>query len=674
MTAMAGTRTAQVSGPACDHPAICPGARTPLQVKTVLFPQAEAPMSQRSILMLVASAALASACSSSAGSTTGKTASPCVDGATLPCDCPDGGKGARTCAAGTFGSCTCADAGTAITDASLPDAGSGPADSSEDLGSAELPGPDGATTNCPGGAGCACGANVDCQSGLCIDDPNVNGGKACARNCIDSCPDGYACAQVSNASGDVVSILAETVPEWLFADMGTMGVGGVSNGIYPTDSAKQVEYILTDSATRFLFVENEEQLDKFLEVRERCPSVVKAFIFDMEGLADFQDPQIMSFDRLLELGAAYDKANPDAWEALVAASKPEELALLVYTSGTTGPPKGVMLTHDNLAWTASVLRDLTKIEAGGRSLSYLPLSHIAEQMATIHGPITGGACVYYAESIDKIADNLKEVRPTLFFGVPRIWEKFYAAIQQKMGQATGAKARIAKWARGVGERVTRLRCEGKEPSGVLAIEYKLADRLVFTPLKEAIGLDQATCLVSGAAPIGKEVLSFFGTLDVFIQEIYGQSEDTGPTSFNLMGRTKIGSVGIVLPGVTVGEGAVVAAGAVVTRDVPPNAIVAGNPAQVVGYVDTGTGEAAVISAASAAGTISYSSMAAPASTRCRRSTPPPAPPPARPATADPPPKTPECRSPWAPFPNPAPAVQRNRIQPPATPGCSCAAP
>ena len=148
--------------------------------------------------------------------------------------------------------------------------------------------------------------------------------------------------------GDVGSVLANTVPEWNYADFGILCAGGVSSGIYPTDSAKQVEYILTDSASRFLFVENEEQLDKFLEVRERCPSVVKAFIFDMEGLADFQDPQIMSFDRLLELGAAYDKANPDAWEALVAASKSEELALLVYTSGTTGPPKGSMISHRNV--------------------------------------------------------------------------------------------------------------------------------------------------------------------------------------------------------------------------------------------------------------------------------------------------------------------------------------
>src|SRR5688500_2886382 len=148
--------------------------------------------------------------------------------------------------------------------------------------------------------------------------------------------------------GQVVSVLAETVPEWLYVDMGTTAVGGVSNGIYPTDSAKQVEYILSDSRSRFLFAENEEQLDKFLEVRERCPMVAKVFVFDMEGLADFSDPQVMPFDELLTLGREHDAANPGLWEKLVGGSKAEELGLLVYTSGTTGPPKGSMLSHRNV--------------------------------------------------------------------------------------------------------------------------------------------------------------------------------------------------------------------------------------------------------------------------------------------------------------------------------------
>src|SRR5688572_10652807 len=137
---------------------------------------------------------------------------------------------------------------------------------------------------------------------------------------------GMGLVSLGLARGDVVSILAETVPEWLYIDMGTMGAGGISNGIYPTDAAKQVEYILNDSRSRFIFVENEEQLDKFLEVRGRCPQVAKAFILDLEGLAEFSDPQVMPFDELMSQGRAYDKAHPGKWEELVAGAKADELA------------------------------------------------------------------------------------------------------------------------------------------------------------------------------------------------------------------------------------------------------------------------------------------------------------------------------------------------------------
>ncbi|HZB52707.1 MAG TPA: AMP-binding protein, partial [Reyranella sp.] len=186
--------------------------------------------------------------------------------------------------------------------------------------------------------------------------------------------------------GQVVSVLAETVPEWLYVDMGSTAVGGVSNGIYPTDSAKQVEYILNDSRTRFLFVENEEQLDKFLEIRERCPDLVKVFVFDMEGLADFNDPMVMAFDELLELGRAYDKANPELWEKLVASSRAEELAILVYTSGTTGPPKGAMLSHRNVIFQLSNADAFIPMEKDGEQLAFLPLCHVAERTFTAFLP------------------------------------------------------------------------------------------------------------------------------------------------------------------------------------------------------------------------------------------------------------------------------------------------
>jgi long-chain acyl-CoA synthetase len=263
---------------------------------------------------------------------------------------------------------------------------------------------------------------------------------------------------------------------------------------------------------------------------------------------DSRDPRVIGFDAFLATGKAVDTERLDQ---RIASLEPGGLASLIYTSGTTGPPKGVMLSHDNLAFTASLAQELAGAGASDCSLSYLPLSHIAEQMFTIHGSITMGGSVYFAESLEKVPENLKEVQPTLFFGVPRIWEKFHAKVSGGIANAKGPKRRLVEWARRVGLRVSQLRMKGREPVGLLALEYKAAKRLVFDKLKPAMGLGRARFCVSGAAPIAKEVLEFFASLDVVILEVYGQSEDCGPTSCNLVGRTKLGTVGPPAAGVTV---------------------------------------------------------------------------------------------------------------------------
>ena len=260
--------------------------------------------------------------------------------------------------------------------------------------------------------------------------------------------------------GDVVSILAETVPEWLYADMGTMGAGGVTNGIYPTDSAKQVDYILNDSRSRFLFVENDEQLDKFLEVRERCPTIAKVFVFDMEGLADFSDPLVMPFDELLALGRAHDTAHPGLWEELVAGSKAEELALLVYTSGTTGPPKGAMLSHRNVIFQLRNADAFIPLGTDDEQLAFLPLCHIAERTFTAFLPLRSGAIANFAESVETVPENVREVAPTTFFAVPRIWERFYSGIAIRMKEATWIGRTAYRWALGIGLKVAEAELGG----------------------------------------------------------------------------------------------------------------------------------------------------------------------------------------------------------------------
>jgi len=345
--------------------------------------------------------------------------------------------------------------------------------------------------------------------------------------------------------GQVTAILGFNRPEWVILDVATMAAGGAPAGIYTTSSPDEIAYILDHSEAPLILVENADQARKVEAKRSEHRHLKHVVVMQGPAVAG-----TLSWDDFLARG----DATPDReLDARIEALGPDQTATLIYTSGTTGPPKAVMLTHENLAWTSQQLVQVLKMQTRGRMLSYLPLSHIAEQTASIHGPISSGGVVYFAESLqpEKIVENLRECRPTLFFGVPRIWERFHAVISARMRETTGAKAKVARWAMGVGTEVSSLRAMGREPSAALAIQYRLANRLVFSTIKKGLGLDQAETLVSGAAPIGKDVLDFFASLDLIIQEVYGQSEDTGPTSFNLAGRTKLGTVGPPLPGVDV---------------------------------------------------------------------------------------------------------------------------
>ncbi len=357
---------------------------------------------------------------------------------------------------------------------------------------------------------------------------------------------GLGLVSLGLARREVVSILAETVPEWVYADMGTMGAGGVSNGIYPTDSAKQVEYILNDSRSRYLFVEDDEQLDKFLEIRERCPGVRRVIVFDMEGLADFADPQVMSLEELLELGRKHEQSHPGLWEELVDGSKAEELALLVYTSGTTGPPKGAMLSHRNVIFQISNADAFIPLRDGDEQLAFLPLCHIAERTFTVFLPLRSGAVANFAESIETVPENVREVAPHNFFAVPRIWERFYSGIAIRMKEATWLGRAAYRWALGVGMKVAELRLEGRTPSPWLEAMYALADFLVLDNLKRAIGMHRARYAGTGAAPIAPDLIRWYRALGVDMREVYGQTENCGLAT-GMPDRIKLGTVGVAAP-------------------------------------------------------------------------------------------------------------------------------
>ncbi len=350
--------------------------------------------------------------------------------------------------------------------------------------------------------------------------------------------------------GDVVSIISENIPEWLYTDMGTLGVGGVSNGVYTTDSAKQVEYIINDSRSRFVFVENEEQLDKVLLTRQNSPTLIKIIVYDMKGLLRFQDPGVMSFEELLQLGAEYESSHPKAWEHEISLSKPNDLAVLIYTSGTTGPPKGAMISHRNIMFHISNADVFCESRPGDELLCFLPLCHIAERKFSVFYPLKTGAVINFIESLDTVPENAREVAPTWFFAVPRIWEKFYSDITIKMSDAT----RIGKFAYNTAIAIGKSRAQrslnGERIPPHLNVAFWLADKLILNNIKVYLGLSRTRILGTGAAPISPDLIVWYLALGLQMREIYGQTENTGISTV-MPKRMKLGTVGTALPGTEV---------------------------------------------------------------------------------------------------------------------------
>jgi long-chain acyl-CoA synthetase len=357
---------------------------------------------------------------------------------------------------------------------------------------------------------------------------------------------GKALVALGLERGGTVSILGFNRPEWTVFHVAAMAVGGAGAGIYTTSSPEEVRYIVHHAESGVVLLENEQQWKKVEQELGNLPLLRHAVL--MQGAARVDHPKALSWEAFLARG---DEVADERFFERLDALEPGGLASLIYTSGTTGPPKGVMLSHRNLAWTADAAAGVTRATNKDVTLSYLPLSHIAEQVFSIHGHITGGYALYFAESIDKVPDNLKEVQPTIFFGVPRIWEKFHAGVSGKLAEAPKARRLVAETAMRVAKAYHAAKNQGVMPGPLLELAHTAFDKLVFSKLKPAIGLGRARFCVSGAAPIAPAVLEFFTGLDIPIYEVYGQSEDTGPTSITRPGNAKLGTVGPPFPGVEV---------------------------------------------------------------------------------------------------------------------------
>ncbi|MDZ7668158.1 MAG: AMP-binding protein [Gammaproteobacteria bacterium] len=351
--------------------------------------------------------------------------------------------------------------------------------------------------------------------------------------------------------GDVCSIAAEVCREWLFADLGIIGMGAVTNGVYPTDAPSQVEYLINDSGTRFYFAEDEEQLDKVLEVRERTPGLVKIIIFDMEGLRDFHDPQCMSFDALLELGLQHAAASPGRWEQGLAAAEADDLMILTYTSGTTGPPKGAMISQRNMLYMMRNLQAVYGIEADDEQLAFLPLAHVAGRMFYTFAVIESGSVVNLVESPATAFQDQQEIAPTIHFAVPRVWEKQYSTVTIKLKEGTRLGRLAYDLAIGVGRRLAVYRKTGAAAPLGLRAAWLLLDPLVLKNVRVLLGIDRCRWLSTAAAPIAPDLIDWYWALGRPMYEVYGQTECAGIATANRPGDLKVGSIGKATPGTEV---------------------------------------------------------------------------------------------------------------------------
>ncbi|MFO7737541.1 MAG: long-chain fatty acid--CoA ligase [Desulfatiglandaceae bacterium] len=362
---------------------------------------------------------------------------------------------------------------------------------------------------------------------------------------------GSALISMGLVKGDCVSIIGDNCPEWVIIDLGIQCAGGVAVGVYSTNAWPQVEYVIENSESKFFFVENEEQLDKWLHFRDNVPLLKKVIVWDLEGLRDFNDPMVMTYEELLSRGKAVLDREPELIEKRMDAVQAEDVSMLIYTSGTTGPPKGAMLTHRNMTWMGRAITHDNPMQDRDEVMSFLPLCHVFEQLFSVFGQITHGYTVNFIENLDTVTDNMREISPTVGYAVPRIWEKYLSAVYIRMSDATWFKRLVFGLALKIGKQRATLNMAFKPVPFYLKAAYQMADIAVFRKLKERLGFDRMRLAYSGAAPISPDVLLFFQSIGVNLMEGYGQTEGTGVTCVSRAGRVKFGKVGPPLSGTEV---------------------------------------------------------------------------------------------------------------------------
>ncbi len=343
--------------------------------------------------------------------------------------------------------------------------------------------------------------------------------------------------------GDRLSIVSENCREWLYADLACISLGGVSLGVYSTSPYPEVHYVVQHSDSVMAMCEDQEQTDKILEVMDDLPKLKKIIVKDMKGLRNYPKDNIISFAEVETLGRELKGREPDRFDREVGLGQADDVCLMIYTSGTTGPPKGAMVTHRNVEATALATADALQATETDSVVSYLPLCHVAEQIFSLYLPLYLGVTVNFAESIATIQNDLREIGPTIFLGVPRIWEKLQSAIAVNIQDSSWLKRRLYQGCLAIGARSADLRLARKPIGPGLRVMQGAAYWLMLRALQNYVGLRNVRLCFSAAAKVSPEVLRYFHTLGIRVKEGYGMTECTGLSFIHMGDDIKLGTVG-----------------------------------------------------------------------------------------------------------------------------------